>query len=166
MSLPSWPPKHPGQQHHFLKSAEPEVHHCLVSLCGLVPGTAWHTQSSPSKFKAKCLKPAHPPDKTEDPLFHLAQVGTPGNFPALQGSSGTDPCSLLTLLPAASKKAQPRGRKWFFPKGWPALPVPQKTSLTAAARTPRLGVLPLLSCCPTWSLGRRSRFCPIYPGMP
>lgn len=25
----------PGQQHHFLKGAEPEMGHCLVSLCGL-----------------------------------------------------------------------------------------------------------------------------------
>lgn len=65
--------------------------HCLVSLCGLCPlnRVAWHTQSNHSNSKARCLEPAHPPDKIEGPLFQLAQVDTPGNFPALQGSSWT-----------------------------------------------------------------------------
>lgn len=93
----------PGQQQHFLKCAEPELGHCLVSLCGLCleqPGT----QASHSTSKAnECLEPAHSPDKIEDPLFDLAQVGTPGNFPALQGSASQTLCPLLTLLLAASK---------------------------------------------------------------
>lgn len=109
----------PGQQHHFLRVLSQRWAIALF-LCGLsaLNSLAHTVQTQP--FTAKCLEPAHPPDKIEDPLFDLAQV-----IPQLTGDQPARPESLLTLLPAASKNTQPKDRKELFPKGSLALPVPR-----------------------------------------
>lgn len=121
-----------------------------------------HTQSSHSNSKAKCLEPAHPPDKTEDTLFHSAQVGTPGNFTALQEIGRTDPVSPADSASCCFEESLSQRQE--------VVPSPRLASLACSpldfcysnCQDTSAGSFPTSSRCPSWSLGRKGIYLPRY----
>lgn len=134
--------------------------HCFVSLCGFSALNSLahaRAQSSRINSKAKCLEPVHPPDTIEDTLFHSAQVGTPGNFIALQAISRTDPVSPADPASSCFEESSAQRQEVVLPQRLASPACSPQDFCHSSYQDTSAGSFPTSSCCPSssWSLRRK-----------